>query len=72
MAKNVLSSELKQQMIDEVRKLQIVPRKEVAIALSEEEFASITVLAQKYTLTVKNSSAPMFSLERRKVLSDLN
>jgi hypothetical protein len=72
LAKNVLSSDLKQQMIDEVRKLQIVPRKGVAIALSEEEFASITVLAQKYTLTINNRSAPMFSHERRKVISDLN
>lgn len=70
--RNALSSVHKQQMVEELRKLQIVPKKEDAIVLSEEEFAEVSVLAQKYTLIVKNSSAPLFSLERRKVISDLN
>jgi hypothetical protein len=72
LARNVLSSVHKQQMIDELRKMQIVPKKEDSIVLSEEEFADIAMLAQKYTLIAQNSSAPMFSLERRKVISDLN
>lgn len=72
LCKHALSSVHKQQLIDEVRKLQIVPTKEDAIVLSEEQFSEVSVLAQKYTLLVKNSSAPLFSLERRKVISDLN
>jgi len=61
----VLTDALKQQLIEDVRKLQIVPQKEAAVKLSEEEFTRITAIAQKYTLKINHSSGPMFSYERR-------
>jgi len=65
LAKNVLTDVLKQQLIEDVRKLHIVPQKEAAVKLTEEEFTRITSVAQKYALKINQSSGPMFSYERR-------
>jgi len=56
----VLTDALKQQLKGEVRKLQIVPKKDAVIKLSEEEFTSVALIAQKYALKIQNSSERMF------------
>lgn len=70
-ARSVLTIVHKQQLIDETRKMQIVPAKE-GLALSLKQFQDVMVLAKKHTLRVLYDAAPMLSLERRKVINDLD